>query len=387
MAGLMTWICLLFFILFAMYFYMYQQRDVIALVHFIKSQGDTAQYRFIPALLGMFLSLLPSFILLKLLHFSLKMKAAAFLPSYVLLGLISSTSPAAGSNVLHTPMFQAIVMIVISALIIIVAVTRYSDSSEHGQFQKYLYTNVLITCLGLLFTIDLSANDRLLHSQLQTERLASQGDWKGVLSSANDPTCQNRNITAMHVLALSKQGILADELFTVPGLESSQSLLPDTTEAVRLYGADSIVYCWLGAVPARDSHLTVHRFLEKALQRRLKQRQDTLYTQHESIRTKVLADYYLCSLLLDRRLNEFVSQLPRFYHINDSLPRHYREAYVMYQRRAKNIDKPLLDEATTESYQDFLKIMSENKHNKNQQRKACLDMYDGTYWVWSRWTL
>ena len=46
----------------------------------------------------------------------------------------------------------------------------------------------------------------------------------------------------------------------------------------------------------------------------------------------MIADYYLCSLLLDKRINEFVKELPRFYDIKSGkrLPQHYKEAIIYY---------------------------------------------------------
>ena len=383
MAGFLVWACLAFFALFALYFYMVGQRDVIALAHFIKSGGDVSEYRLVPALLGMVLGAVPSLLFLKILNFPLRLKAAAMLPSYVLLGLLCSTAPASvESNVLETPMLRAFLLMLVAVAAAFGAAMIRDEKSEHKPLQNYLAWNVLLTCVGVLFTVGVSANDRELHEQLCVERLASQGDWKGVMPAASDPTCQNRNITAMHALALSKQGRLADDLFTVPGLEGSESLMPDTFAAARLFGAGKMVCRWLEATPAKGSHMSVAVFLKRAVDKRMQFITDSISTGDDSIRARVLIDYYLCSLLLDRKLGEFVHELPRFYSVDDALPRHYREACIMYQRRAKMVEHPLVDEATTTSFQDFIKIMSDNKKDKDKQRQACLDMYAGTYWTY-----
>ena len=68
--------------------------------------------------------------------------------------------------------------------------------------------------------------------------------------------------------------------------------------------------------------------------------------QADSI-SRTAADYFLCGLLLEKRLTDFVDYLPRFYNFaqGDSLPRHYKEALIYYATVMSDIELPFDSEA------------------------------------------
>ena len=47
-------------------------------------------------------------------------------------------------------------------------------------------------------------------------------------------------------------------------------------------------------------------------------------------------DYELCAYLIDKNLDSFVEVLPKYYKIDDKLPRYYREALVQYNHLRSN---------------------------------------------------
>ena len=74
---------------------------------------------------------------------------------------------------------------------------------------------------------------------------------------------------------------------------------------------------------------------------------DSIWNQHT-------ADYYLCSLLLDKRLPEFLHQLPRYYNLGDSvpsaydrLPRAYREALLQMGKKPDALEGKIVIGADT----------------------------------------
>ena len=101
----------------------------------------------------------------------------------------------------------------------------------------------------------------------------------------------------------------------------------------------------------------------------------------DSLQNPVAADYYLCSLLLDRKLDQFAAVIDTYYPLNDSLPKHYREALVLYKRLRTNPVCIYEDESLEEDYSDFLSISREKalpEVRKNRLRKA----YGKTYWYY-----
>lgn len=95
-------------------------------------------------------------------------------------------------------------------------------------------------------------------------------------------------------------------------------------------------------------------------------------------------DITLCNLLLHKDLKNFVEILPQYYDINsETLPRHYKEALIVYM--AKTIHTPLTysDPTTLANYTDFINEMK--KHHSPQIRSnRCRDLYgDSYFWYYT----
>jgi len=380
-ASFLTVACVLCFVVYSLYIYMGEQRDIVALAHYITSGGDTLDSIFISALLGTLLAALPSVLLLRFFPFPIRLKAVATLPSFVILGILTGARmQSIQDSDIHLPVFSGCMMMTVAIALCVASLSLREDHAEHNTVPHYMCSNVVILSLGVLMSIIVSNHNRELHDQLLVERLMHQGDTRQALDVGTDYTVQNRNITAMHALALSREGRLADELFSQPGLKGSESLIPDTAPACRIYLAPCMVARHIQAAIMPGARMSTARFLEKAMEMRQQAMADTLRMQQDSLSIQPLADYYLCSLLLDRKLSEFVRRLPQFYAISDSMPRHYREAYILAQRRHINDGTVLEDEEITTAITDFIQIMAKNAKDSRQQRKVCLDMYGGTYW-------
>lgn len=380
-ASFLTVACVLCFVVYSLYIILGEQRDIVALTHYITSGGDTLDSIFISALLSTLLAALPSVLLLSFFTFPIRLKAVATLPSFVILGILTgSWMQNIQDSDIHLPLLSGSIMMTVAIALCLASLSIRENHAEHNTVSYYLCSNVVILSLGMLMSIIVSNHNRELHDQLLVERLMQQGDTQQALDVATDYTVQNRNITAMHALALSREGRLADELFSQPGLKGSESLIPDTAPACRIYLAPCIVARHIRATIVPGARMSTARFLEKAVEMRQQAMADTLRMKQDSLSIQPLADYYLCSLLLDRKLSKFVKMLPQFYAISDSMPRHYREAYILAQRRHINDGTVLEDEEITTAITDFIQIMSRNARDTSQQRKACLDMYDGTYW-------
>ena len=98
-----------------------------------------------------------------------------------------------------------------------------------------------------------------------------------------------------------------------------------------------------------------------------------------------LTDYWLCTLLLQKRLDDFAQWLPRFYgDITDTsgnhLPRHYREALILY--RSLFIHPRIIYRGTPAeitNYSDFMEL-SEKYSDYTERRNRTRRLYGNTYW-------
>lgn len=97
----------------------------------------------------------------------------------------------------------------------------------------------------------------------------------------------------------------------------------------------------------------------------------------------VAKDYLLCACLIDRDLKSFMRILPRYYSVTDDLPRHYREACLLYHR-LNRLDLPVDKReiaAEIADYDDFYAILKANP-DPVKRNAALRDSYFGTYWYY-----
>lgn len=386
MAGLITAICFLLLVAYSLSLFIRRQSHMLALANFVASgcvsdvSYGTASSVWIAALLGTSLCAIPAVLLLHSFHFPIGMKGVAFLPSYVVLGLMTGIAPRSVDAVEnHIPIVPAVVLLLFSVAAIFYSQMYHEDRGEHSPMLSYLGGNVLLACIGMGFCLYITNTDRQLHLQQPLAQAVSRGDCSFANTIPAGETTTNNTITALRILSLSRQGRMADELFSIPGLNGSCSLLPDTAPSALIYHTPKLVYNRLQAIPVNYNG-DVTAFLEKAVDRRMLALQDSAATPADSLRARPLMDYYLCALLLDRDLHSFVNALPRFYAPGDTLPCHYAEALAICNVEGSMVTHFPHGTPMDSIYQDYLRLRGSVDGTPRLRRKVCMEAYPGTYW-------
>ena len=92
-------------------------------------------------------------------------------------------------------------------------------------------------------------------------------------------------------------------------------------------------------------------------------------------------DDELCAYLINRQLDKFAEALPRYYAINDSLPRHYQEALTLYNHKRSNPQVVFHNAVMETDYKDLHEL--EQKYTDKRERKLnVMRHYRGTYWYY-----
>lgn len=371
MSGFFTMACFVLFVFYAVFMYVESQSEVIRLAYFIASGMPTdilsGADTWVSVALGTLLCTIPSLLLLMSLRFSCQTKAMAFIPSYVLLGLFTGIAPTSTTSVINNiPLTRFIILIILSFSGIILSRMLHDAKKEQPPFLYSLWTNVLISCVGMVMCISLTCTDRQLHQQLKLANALQRCDYATIDCSMKGENNSNNTITAIQALSLSRRGILANKLFSLNGLCGSESLMPDSVPSTLLFHTHSLLYAHLQAIPVGHFSSTAV-FLHKALERRIEYLGQEGATAKDSLMAKPLIDYYLCALLLDRDLGRFSSELPRFYKDGTMLPRYYREAIAMTH--------------TGDSiYGAYLSLRQRLIDDPAVQRKECYRQFPSTYW-------
>ena len=92
-------------------------------------------------------------------------------------------------------------------------------------------------------------------------------------------------------------------------------------------------------------------------------------------------DYELCAYLIDRDLNRFAATLPKYYTVSKLLPRHYREALVLYNHLRANPVVVYHDNVMDPDFDDLQK-QRRTYADKKAAQVVISRNYGGTYWYY-----
>ena len=92
-------------------------------------------------------------------------------------------------------------------------------------------------------------------------------------------------------------------------------------------------------------------------------------------------DYELCAYLIDKDLDRFARVRPKYYKIDEKLPRYYREALVQYNHLRSNPCIIYHDAVMDTDYNDMQQL--ERRYgDKRARQMAVFSQYEGTYWYY-----
>ena len=98
-------------------------------------------------------------------------------------------------------------------------------------------------------------------------------------------------------------------------------------------------------------------------------------------RRKAACDYLLTACLLDKNLNQFALIVRKLYADIRSLPKHYREALILYTHLRSNPIIIYKDDVLDADFKDFQEL-DKKFSDKNMQRNAVRQVYGNTYWYY-----
>lgn len=363
-------VCAILFVIFIVTYVFSFQGDLLAMTQNVWAEGQTRYHRGVGvSVITIILSLL-AFVVSLFTRLPQRAFSLIFFPSFLLLGLLTAVH--VGGNSVRTSM----PWLVASPLLLVVYAFVARQLRTYQAFLTPLrstaflshpwWTNILILVCMMALTYSMGNTDRTLHTRLEVERFCRSRQWDKALEVGFPQYDNDSSLTMLRALALANTGQLGDKLFNYDITGSSRSLSPQCDySAIFMLGDDKLLWQTIGIVP-RDKAEPLSAFLQRELRR--------------GTVKPVAHDYLLCSYLLDRDLRSFVRELPRYYSINDSLPTHYAEAYVLYCERYKVRDT-LAMQAMQADYADFLTVMRSQK-SAVLRESAIRDVYFGTYWYY-----
>lgn len=350
------------FILFAFLFLYRLQDDLLSLTWQRLTGHMPGLSPFAVALLLTLLLVLLKMGINQQLHLKGRNHAISFIPSFILLALITALEP-------RLPMAK--ILIFAAALLVFFLLVRFSKRGfrTNDNFWTMACPNLVIMLGGFLFVTLLSNTDEVFHYELSMERRLSRGQYAAALRVGNGSMATSRRLTALRAYSLSKMGQLGSHLFEYPLPEGNCDLFLHPSDAQFLILPVDSARALYGYLP------TAQNYFEKL---------SHAAARLDSSSTSALKDYYLVTLLLKKQLDDFAKTLPHFYSTSQnglaSLPKHYREALILY--RSLFVHPRLIYQGSEEeqaNYQDFQDVY--NKYsNVIMRNNYTRRLYGNTYW-------
>lgn len=356
--------CAIVFCLFSfLYIYCYQT-PTLAYEQHVLSGGVTVYHPLVSAILITLAGHLLQFIVYSLTRLRGASHALTYLPSMLLLSLLTSAHPDGNGELSMGAWTWLLPLIIILYFCLINVIKQWiSVASSPAPYMSshVLQINLFTMVAMMLFTLNVCNGDELFHRQIRAEKLllenryaelSKEGQGRSLLAQRTGITFfdsrYNSNsertdsiLTLMRFIAMDHQGTLADSAFTQPVVGGVRSLIQQ-----------------------HDVH-------------------PLLFSRRFLIRRKSF-DYRLCALLAERDLDTFARLLSSKVNVNDStardsLPRHYKEALVLYQHLRS---KPLTaynDPVLETDYRD-MRDMQKKCVSVDEKKQLLRQSYQNNYW-------
>lgn len=358
-------VCGLFFSLFSFTYLYIFQRDVITALHYALAHGKT-QYN---PLLGAIVLTLALWMLQWGLNMLLRFKGAlgalSYLPSFLLLGVLTDITYTVGGGETINAVWGWLLPVMLLLFIALSLVVRKTVLEWVGSIKgiaQLIFSNVLILNVGALITIAIGNSNLNFHHELAMEEAIKNGQWSEARKIGANSLETTRTLSALRAFALSQEGVLGEYLFNYPQNYQADGLLFDHHPSHTIYFTADSLDAYLGA--SRGDNESAEAYLD-----RIYQKEEGRYT---------VTDYYLCGLLLDKRLDLFAAELVNATFEEELLPRYYEEAILLYQQQDSTYQHAISSEAVGDRFAQFLERQSQFDspiEEKNRMRREFGDSY------------
>lgn len=364
-------ICAIVFILFTYVYLYFFQADLLAMEQHVLSGGTTHYNKTIGAILITLVLYLLKLGVGRLTRFDGWLHIFNYVPSLLLLIVLTS-----GNQDFDTSAFPVGVIVTVSVILVIYVIFAVLfrlksyfqiDTSFTGSVLGSLWKSLLIMAVMFLFVCALGNTSEVFHYRLRVEWLLNTNDYDNALSVGEKSDDTDANLTMLRAYALSRKKQLGERLFEYPIPEGgSNLLLPDGINIKCLLYPETEIFRQLGIRKMG----------------RMKPLEYLLYLDNHGLAMKSVTDYILCGYLLDKNLDGFVNMIKNKYNLTSpSLPKHYKEALILYTHLRANPVLVFHSEIMDADYADFQKL-EEKYPDKSERYSYVKDTYGETYWFY-----
>ena len=364
--------CAIVFVVFSFCWLYFFQADMMMMTQHVLSHGMTRYHPLLGTVLITLVLWAIQFIVYALVPLTMRSHALTYLPSMLLLGMLSAVVPV-GADGIEMGFSWYVPILILLVWWLLTRVGRLAQEVEYDKvislFSQPMWINALIMSLLIILVAWMGNSNAVMHYRMKMEHALLDGNFDKALKVGKKSLESDADLTMLRMYALARKGTMGEHLFEYPVTANSSQMLPtDSLSVLMMYPADSL-YQFLGARPAK--RMEPMRYLQ-------------LLERRDSVLNPAVADYQLCGYLIDRQLDKFASAIGRYYTINDSLPRHYREALTLYTHLKT---RPVVVYHQTVMDVDYNNLQElEKKYPLASERKGKVEeQYRGTYWYYYKY--
>lgn len=404
-AGIIKHSCGILFILFSFCYLFFLQGEIISKVQFVYSRGVTTYSFFWGAIIITLIGRIIQMIVERFVRVPLRYYALTYIPSILFLTVVCSVNKdfpekiSVGFWWIGVPLVLLIFYYLIKAAFFFESVTM---SVKHtNRVSPYLWPNCIILILVMLWCGTCCAPSDINMFEQKVERLVDNNKFDEALRVGEQSLTSSIHLTNMRMYSLSQLDLLPQNLFDYPQNYGSEGLICVSDTNSRFYRFDARDICFHLGVECDTLIHSVNDVFEKAYLNyqftfdsiqgvelsRFNNKDSVLTEIHKKERELTLLkhridDYLLCSLLLERNINDFKAKINEIYAFGinnadsvisvENLPKSYREALVM-------IYPEIGDTAMIKQYGEYLDMKTEipdSTASSNQTRR----LYGTTFW-------
>ena len=361
-------VCAVLFTVFSFLWLYWFQADVLYVAQHVLSRGHTHYNRLVGALLIIGVLMFLQQIVMAVVRLRRRTHALTYFPSMLVLAYITDVEQALQHGFSRWTWLLPVLLVLWGGMVWLAKQMMPFDVEKQptGLLSRRVWINTLLMALMMLGVAALANTHAVFHFRAHAEVALLHNDFDEALRVGRRSHETDASLTMLRAYALARQGLMGERLFEYPVAGKGKDLMPfaDSSSKLLVMKADSLYRC-CGAMPVGVKTAKRYFYL----------------LEKDSLATKAVADYRLCGMLIDRKIDEFARTITRYYGIGDALPRHYREALTLYTHLRSQPVAVYKHAVLDEDWADMQKLKSKYPDEKERKNRVA-ERYFGSYWYY-----
>lgn len=362
--------CAIVFVLFSVTWLHSFQAEALTVAQHVFSNGVTRYYPLVGTVVITLVLLLLQLVVYLLTRLSKRFHALTYVPSMLALALLTDYGLDQQSAIaFQWSWWQPVLVIILWIPVVLVArvYQEVEDNPSHSLFSRPMWVNLLLLSLQIMFVTWMGNTNAVFQYRMKTECLLAKGDYRAAQQIGKRSLESDADLLMLRMYALARDNALGERLFEYPITGTSSQMLPTSGNPRMLFCPEDSLYRFLGARPAEP--MEPMHYLELLLARQ------------SSVSSPSTADYYLSGLLIDRKIDRFASEIGKYYALDDQLPKHYREALVLYTHLRSHPVVVYHNAVTDEDWRN-LQDLERQYPDPSERKVKVFEQYRDTYWYY-----